>query len=92
MCDDGLSSIVGRVDLSRRRRRRRGATRKSLLEVVELREVEPNLTSARAGARDPASATFRTPKLKFFVALVAMSDILEVLSSRPPRRLGSYPD
>jgi len=76
VCDDGLSSVVGRVGLSRRRRRRRGATRKTLLGVVELREVEPNLTLARAGARDLGIATFRNPK--FFVALVAISDILEV--------------
>lgn len=35
------------------------ATRESLLEVVELGEVEPNLSSARAGARDPTRAGFQ---------------------------------
>ena len=33
--------------------------RESLLEVVELGEVEPNLSSARAGARDPTRAGFQ---------------------------------
>ena len=36
-----------------------GATRESLLEVVELGEVEPNLPSVRAGTRDPARAGFQ---------------------------------
>lgn len=46
------SSVVGVVGLSLRRCRRGVLTRKLLLEVVELTEVEPNLPSARDGARD----------------------------------------
>ena len=43
-----------------------GATRESLLEVVELGEVEPNLPSARAGARDPTRAGFQ----KLFISKI----------------------
>jgi hypothetical protein len=49
--DDGLSSVVGCVGLSGGCVVEEGATRKFLLEVVELGEVEPNLPldTTRAG-------------------------------------------
>lgn len=70
---DGLSSVVDQVGLSRRRRRRGGVTRKFLLEVVELGEVEPIFLQ-----HAPEHVTQRVPLSEIpNFCLVAASAILE---------------
>ena len=54
-----------------------GATRKFLLEVVELREVEPNLPSVRAGARDPTRAGFHFKNSKMCLCRTRKRGVLE---------------